>query len=335
VQAYNTVSVKTRVDGQIEKILFEEGQDVNEGDGLAIIDPRPYEAQLRQQEATRLKDQAQLDGALLDLNRYENLVKTSAISRQQVDQQRAQVEQLRAQLDNDTAQIEFARTQVAYTTIRAPISGRAGIRQVDRGNIVRFADNSVIVVLTQLKPISVVFTIASSLVAQGRMTLGKVRIPVVAYAADNVTELDRGTIDLVDNQVDPTTGTIKLKGSFPNAQLRLWPGNFVNGRLMVETRRQGLTVPLEAVRHGPGTDFVWMVRGDKTVEFRSVEVVGPAPNGRTLLLRGVNRGEQVVTEGHFMLDNGTRVEIPEPVATSEGGQPAVADFGKRQPQRLQ
>jgi multidrug efflux system membrane fusion protein len=337
VQAYNTVSVKTRVDGQIVKILFEEGQDVNEGDPLAIIDPRPYEAQLHQQEAMRLKDQAQLDGAVLDLNRYENLVKTSAISRQQLDQQRATVEQLRAQLENDAAQIEFARTQVAYTTIRAPINGRAGIRQVDQGNIVRFADNSVIVVLTQLKPISVVFTLASSLVAQGRMTLGKVKVPVVAYASDNTTELDRGTIDLVDNQVDQTTGTIKLKASFSNTQLRLWPGNFVNGRLMVDTRHQGLTVPSEAVRHGPGSDFVWVVRSDKTVEFRRVEIVGQAPNGRTLLTRGVNRGEQVVTEGHFLLDNSARVEIPESVTTSEGSQPVAADFGKgmKQPQRVQ
>jgi multidrug efflux system membrane fusion protein len=201
---------------------------------------------------------------LLDLTRYENLAKTSAVSRQQLDQQRALVEQLRAQLGNDDAQIEFARTQVDYSTIRAPISGRAGIRQVDQGNIVRFADNAVIVVLTQLKPISVVFTLASSQVAQGRMTLGKAKVPVVADAADNTTELDRGTIHFVDNQVDQTTGTIKLKASFPNSQLRLWPGNFVNGRLMVDTRHQGLTVPSEAVRHGPGTDFVWVVRSDKT-----------------------------------------------------------------------
>jgi membrane fusion protein, multidrug efflux system len=311
VQAYNTVNVKTRVDGEIVRILFREGQDVNEGDTLAVIDPRPYEAQLRQQEAMRAKDQAQLEGATLDLRRYESLQKTNAVSHQQVDQQRALVEQYRAQVQNDEAQIAYARTQVEYTTIRAPIGGRTGIRLVDKGNILHAADNVSIVVVAQLRPISVIFTLPADSVFQARMTMGDARPPVVAYAADDKTELDRGTIDLVDNQVDQTTGTIKLKASFPNRELRLWPGDFVNGRITVDTRRQGLTVPSAAVRHGPRGDFVWVVRADDTVESRPVGA-GQAFNGRTLLTRGVKRGERVVTDGHFLLDNASPVQVIEP-----------------------
>lgn len=302
------VSVKTRVDGEIVKILFEEGQEVQAGDPLAIIDARPFEAQLRQQEAMRRKNQAQLDGALLDLKRYETLLLKNWASQQQVDQQRALVEQYRAQVDNDEAQIAYAKIQLDYATIRAPISGRAGIRQVDQGNIARVSDGASIVVLTQLKPISVVFTLASSLVAGSGMTLGRARLPVIAYAADFKSELDRGTVDLVDNQVDQTTGTIKVKASFPNMRLRLWPGNFVNGRLIVATRRRGLTVPSAAVRHGPRGDFVWIVRGDKTVEARGV-FAGQVSDGRTLITRGLNGGEQVVTDGHFLLEPGRGVEI--------------------------
>jgi len=307
-QAYNTVGVKTRVDGEIVKILFEEGQDVQAGDELAIIDPRPYQAQLRQQEATRQKDQAQLNVALIDLRRYENLVKTTAASQQQLDQQRALVEQLRAQVLNDEAQIDYARTLVDYTTIRSPITGRTGIRLIDQGNIVRAVDNTNIVVITQLQPISVVFTIAAPVVARSRLTLGRTDIPVVAFAADGTTQLDRGKINIVDNQVDQATGTLKLKASFPNAELRLWPGDFTNGRLIVETRDKGLTVPSASVRHGPRGDFVWLVRPNGTVEVRAV-VVGQAFAGRTLIERGLAARDQVVTEGHFLLEVDSRVEI--------------------------
>jgi membrane fusion protein, multidrug efflux system len=318
VQAYNTVNVKTRVDGEITEIKFQEGQDVKIGDVLAIVDPRPYAAQLRQQEAVRLKDKAQLEGAILDQTRYEALVKRNGVSQQQLDQQRALVEQLQAQVENDEAQIEYAKTQLEYTTVRAAISGRTGIRQVDQGNIVRFGDNTTIVVLTQLKPISVIFTLASSLVAKGQMTLGRAKISVVALAADNVTELDRGTIDLVDNQVDQTTGTIKLKASFPNRQLRLWPGNFVNGRLIVDTQLRGLTVPSAAVRHGPRGDFVWVLSDDKTVQLRGV-TSGQVANGSTLILRGLNPREQVVTDGHFLLEDGRKVEVIGPGTAPQVG----------------
>ena len=316
VQAYNTVGLKTRVDGEIINVLFEEGQDVNADDVLVIIDPRPLAAQLRQQEAALLKDKAQLEGAILDLQRYESLVLKKNVTQQQVDQQRALVEQYRAQVQSDEAQVEYAKTQLEYTTIRAPISGRTGIRQVDQGNIIRATDNTTIVVLTQLRPISVVFTIAATAAAQSRLTPGRVNLAVTAHGPDGVAQLDRGKVELVDNQVDPTTGTIKLKASFPNTELRLWPGNFVNGRIVVDTR-QGLTVPSVAVRRGPRGDFVWTVRQDKTVEAKGVQVV-QAFGGRTLIERGVTRGDQVVTDGYFRLENGTRVEISQGAPAAPG-----------------
>jgi membrane fusion protein, multidrug efflux system len=308
VQAYNTVSVRSRVDGEITQILFQEGQDVKAGDPLAVIDPRPFAAQLRQAEAVRAKDQAQLAGALLDLKRYEDLVQKNFASRQQVDQQRALGDQYRAQIERDEAQIDYARNQLGYTTIRSPISGRVGIRQVDQGNFVHASDANPIVVIAQLQPISVVFSYAASAVAQSGLTLGKASAPVTALAPDNETPLDQGTIELVDNQVDPATGTIKLKASFPNAGFKLWPGNFVNGRVTIDVRKGGVTVPAAALRHGPRGDFVWLIKPNQTAEFRSV-TAGPVVEGRVLIEKGAAAGDEVVTDGHFRLEGGTRVDI--------------------------
>lgn len=308
VQAYNTVAIKSRVDGEIVRIQFQEGQDVKAGDPLALIDPRPFQAQLAQQRAARARNQALLQGALLDLKRYEELSQRNFASRQQVDQQRAQVDQYRAQLDSDQAQIDYATTQLGYTTIRSPIDGRAGIRQIDGGNFVHASDNTPIVVITQLRPISVIFTLAANSVAQGKLTLGQTRIPVIALAADERTRLDEGTIDLVDNQVDQSTGTIKLKASFPNNDLHLWPGNFVNGRIVVDERKAAVTVPAAALRHGPRGDFMWVVSQDHKAELRIV-TAGQAIDGRVLIERGLKPGEQVVTDGHFRLEAGVPVEI--------------------------
>jgi multidrug efflux system membrane fusion protein len=308
VQAYNMVNVKTRIDGEIKQILFHEGQDVAEGDALAIIDPRPLQAQLQQQQAMRAKDQALLDGALLDMKRYDSLVSRDFASRQQVDQQHAMVDQYRAQVLNDEAQIDYARTQLEYTTIRAPIAGRVGIRQTDQGNVVHSADNTTIVTITQLKPISAVFTVAASALETTKLSLGEVHAAVTAVGQDDKTELDHGTVDLVDTQVDQATGTIKLKASFPNAALKLWPGNFVNGRITVDDRKDGLTVPTAAVRHGPRGDYVWLVKPDETVTAQPIKAGQPF-GGRTLVDQGLAKGDRVVVEGYYRLDNGTRVEI--------------------------
>ena len=317
IQAYNSVNVKTRIDGEITQILFHEGQDVRQGDPLAVIDPRPLQAQLDQQQAMRTKDQALLDGALLDMKRYDSLVARDFASRQQVDQQHALVDQYRAQVRNDQAQIDYARTQLDYTTIRAPIGGRVGIRQIDQGNVVHSVDNTTIVTVTQLQPISAVFTVAASALERTKLTLGEAHAPVAAVGQDDRTELDRGTIDLVDTQVDPATGTIKLKASFPNAALKLWPGNFVNGRITVDERKDGLTVPTAAVRHGPRGDYVWLVGPDDTVKARDIGA-GQAFGGRTLVEKGLAKGDRIVVEGYYRLDNGAKVEIQGSAAAGPG-----------------
>ena len=316
VQAYNTVNVQTQVDGQISQILFREGQDVKAGDKLVIIDPRPYQAQLQQQIAARLRDQALLQGARLDLVRYAELVKKDYATQQQVDQQQAQVGRYQGAVLNDEAQIAYAQTELGFTTITSPIDGRVGIRQVDVGNFVRTAQGTTIVVVTQLRPISVIFTVSAAAVERSGLDLGIAHVPVIALAQDNTTELDRGTTDVVDNMVDQTTGTIKLKASFPNDALKLWPGNFVNGRLIVDTRRDAVTVPSVAVRHGPRCDFAWIVRPDQIAVTRCV-TVGQTFADRTLIEKGLAKGTKVVVDGQYRLDEGSKVEItPRPPTRS-------------------
>ena len=307
------------MDGEITEVLFTEGQDVHAGDPVMVIDPRPYQALLDQAKATLVKDQATLQGALLDLSRYSTLVLKDFASRQQVDQETALVAATKAQIVNDSAQIAYAQTQLDYSTIRSPIDGRIGIRQVDGGNFVHAADTNPLVTITQLRPISVVFTLPAAAVAQSHLAPGVVHVPVLAYAQDDTTLLDSGTVELVDNTVDATTGTIKLKASFPNTELRLWPGNFVNGRLVVETRHNGVTVPANALRHGPRGDFVWLLRPDNTVVTKGV-TAGQADHGRVLIERGLEQGAAVVTEGSFRLDENAHVEVTrEPAAKRNTG----------------
>jgi multidrug efflux system membrane fusion protein len=310
VQAYNTVNVKARVDGHISEILFKEGQDVKAGDKLAIVDPVPYQAQLKQQIGARDSTAAQLRGAEVDLKRYQSLMKNDSIARQQVEDQQALVEQYRAQVSNLDAQIAYARAQLDYTTITSPIDGRVGVRLVDMGNFVQAANPATIVVITQLQPISAIFTVSSGTAARASLKPGTSDVPVLAFAQDQTTQLDRGLVETVDNQVDPATGMIKLKARFPNEGLKLWPGDFVNGRVVVNVRHNGLTVPAAAVRHGPARDFVWVVKDGKaeTVPATVAQIFG----NQALLDSGPPAGTQVVVEGHYRLENGAAVTIVAP-----------------------
>jgi multidrug efflux system membrane fusion protein len=320
VQAYNTVNVQSRIDGEVIEIHFQEGQDVKQGDVLAVIDPKPLQAQLEQQIAIRQKDQALLDGAVLDMKRYDTLVLKDFATRQQVDQQHALVDQYRAQVINDEAQIDYARNQLSYTTIRAPIGGRVGIRQLDRGNFVRASDRATIVTITQLQPISVVFTLAAVAVGQTRLSLGQVSAPAVALGPDNTSELDRGAINLVDNQVDQTTGTIKLKATFPNPENRLWPGAFVGVQVQVDTAKDAIVLPPAAVQRGPRSTFVYVVNPDSSTTRRNVKV-GHEDAQASIITEGVKIGEKVVIDGASRLNDGSKVTVVQPGAAE--GSPAA------------
>ncbi|EME71240.1 membrane-fusion protein [Paramagnetospirillum caucaseum] len=309
VQAYNTVTVRSRVDGELVEVLFKEGQDVRAGDVLAQIDPRTYRAQYEQALATRDKDAAQLEAARRDLARYVGL--GDRVSGQSVDTQRALVRQLEATVRADEAAVSNAKTMLSYTVIAAPIDGRTGMRLVDRGNIVRASDATGLVTLTQVQPISVVFTLPQqSLAAVNERLRQDGRLQVSAFQPETRALADSGELELVDNQIDQTTGTIKLKAVMPNAERRLWPGGFVNVRLLLAVRRDGLVVPAQAVQRGPQGSYVFAVKPDHTVEMRAVKVAA-VEAGQALLDEGLQDGDTVVVEGTAKLQPGTRVSTGE------------------------
>jgi membrane fusion protein, multidrug efflux system len=312
VQAFYTVKVTAQVNGQLTEVAFHEGQQVERGQLLAQIDPRPFQAALDEARAALAKDGAQLAGARKDLARYEFLAPKKLASQQQVDTQHALIGELEAQIASDRAAIESAATQLSYTRITAPIAGRTGFRQVDPGNIVHATDTNGIVVLTQLQPITAIFTLPEDALAAVGDAMS--RGPVQVAALEQGKELDRGTVALVDNQIDPTTGTIRLKAVFPNSKLRLWPGQFVDLRLLARTDRNALTIPAAALQRGPDGMFVYIVGPDSTVAMQPVTVANDSESV-AIVTRGLRPGQQVVTSNLFRLQPGAPVRLLAPAAT--------------------
>jgi multidrug efflux system membrane fusion protein len=312
VQAFNTVTVHTRVDGELQQVLFTEGQDVTAGGALAVIDPRPFQAALDQAIAKKAQDEAQLANAKVTLARNTDLLNKKVIAQADFDLSKYTVDQFQAAVQADEAAIESARTQLDYTQIKSPIDGRTGVRLVDAGNIVHAADAGGIVVITQMHPISVVFTLPEqslqAILNEGGANGG---LHVSALDRGNTTALDEGTLAVVDNEIDQTTGTVKLKATFPNNDLKLWPGKFVNARLVLTTKKNAIVVPASVVQRGPQGSYAYVIKPDKTVEMRPIKVAQTEANV-AMIDDGLKAGEQVVVDGQYKLQPGAHVELTTP-----------------------
>ncbi len=319
VTAFNTANIKSRVDGQIMKVNFIEGQFVHEGDLLIEIDARPYQVQLEQMEAQLFKDQASWRDAKLNYDRYVALIPSGSIAQQQVDTQKATVDQLEGQVRTDQAQIDNAKLQIVYCHITAPFSGRVGLRQVDPGNIIHATDTNPMLILTQLQPIAVIFTLAEDVLPTVADYMRHGTLEVEALSRDDQTKLGSGKLLTIDNQIDPTTGTAKLKAVFDNKDLRLWPNQFVNANLRLETRRNSTVVPTAAILRGPQGTFVYAMNSDNTVEDRPVTVALTEGN-TTVITAGLNPGDVVVTDGQDKLQRGSHVEPRNTTPTNNAGQ---------------
>jgi multidrug efflux system membrane fusion protein len=318
VQAFNTVVVRSRVDGQIDKIAFKEGQLVNQGDLLAEIDPRPYQAALDQAKAKKEQDEANLANANLDLQRYTKLGEFA--TRQQLDTQRSTVQQLTAQIAADTAAISNAQTQLDYTAIKTPISGVVGLRQVDVGNIINAATPSGIVTITQIEPIAVIFTSPEEQLPYINEAQASAPLRTIAITTDGKKPLAEGALAVVNNQVDSTSGTIRLKAVFDNKDHALWPGQSVSTRLLVQTLKGATVVPDDAIQHGTDGLYAFIVNQDSKAELRKVKV-NQSIDGRSVIESGLSPGQQVITAGQFKVQPGTLVSTA--VASSDPAQPKV------------
>jgi multidrug efflux system membrane fusion protein len=318
VQAFNTVVVRSRVDGQIDKIAFTEGQLVSQGDLLAEIDPRPYQAALDQAKAKKEQDEANLANTNLDLQRFLKLGEFA--TRQQIDTQRSNVSQLTAQIAADAAAISNAATQLDYTAIKAPISGVVGLRQVDVGNIVNAATQTGIVTITQIEPIAVIFTAPEEQLPYINEGQAASPLKTIAITTDGKKPLAEGTLAVVNNQVDSTSGTIRLKAVFANKDHALWPGQSVSTRLLVKTLKDATVVPDDAIQHGAEGLYVYTVNGDNKAELRKVKV-SQSIDGRSVVEQGVSPGQQVITSGQFKVQPGTLVSTA--VASSDPAQSKV------------
>jgi multidrug efflux system membrane fusion protein len=307
VTAFYTANIKSRVDGQIMRVNFKEGQTVKEGELLIVIDPRPYQVQLEQMQAQLFKDQATLRDAQLNLQRYTTLIPSGSISQQQVDTQKSLVDQLDGQVRTDQAQIDNAKLQLVYCNITAPFTGRVGLRQVDPGNIVHAADTTPMLILTQLQPIAVVFTLPEDQLPTVSQHMKTSTLLVEAYSRDDQTKLATGKLQTIDNEIDPTTGTAKLKAVFDNQDNQLWPNQFVNANLLLETRKNSTVLPTAAILRGPQGTFVYLVKPDKTVEAHTVTIALSQGN-ITVVTSGLNPGDSVVTDGQDKLQTGSPIE---------------------------
>jgi len=314
VQAFNTVELKSRVEGAVTKINFKEGQEVHTGDVLVELDARPYQATLDQAKAALVRDQASLANAKTDLQRYEKLLAQNYTPEQQYATQKSTVAQGEATGKSDEAIIKAAELNVEYASIKSPIDGVTGIRQVDIGNLIQ-ANSQTFVVLTQVKPIYVVFTLPEASIGRIREAMAKAPLTVLAFAASDEKQIATGALDLVDNAVDQTTGTFKLKAEFPNDDTALWPGQFVNAHLVLSIVHNGVTVPSAAIQTGPKGSYTYVVKDDSTVDMRQVKVT-QTENNVVLVASGLKAGDRMVTAGQFKLEQGAKVQVSDKLANA-------------------